>query len=670
MDKSIYHYFNNDDTSNENQDLSAFNGLPISDHVQAREYLTPEDLAQWRWSNVENLDIFLREVYEYYLGKGFFCIALSRVLKMATIMFVVIFSSYLYSCIDYSKLIGAQTLADIRRDHCLAQTSTTHRFLLWIFGIVWVLKLFQYISNLRFLWELHDFFAYLLKIDENEIQTISWQQVVQRIIKLRTSNLTTTNIKLDAHSIVNRIMRQENYMIGLYNKSVLDLNIELPFKGKQPFLTKTLEWSIDMCLSDYIFNDKGMIRPIVLQEDKRELLSLGLKRRFQFAAILNIILAPFAVFYATLYYFFRHFNDYKSDPKNLGARQYTPLAEWKFRELNELYHLFRRRISMSYEPAQWYISLFPREKTEIVLRFIIFICSSFAAVLGMLTVYDPEFLKLEIRPDQSVLFYLTSLGLAIAVARAMLSSPQDQAIYQPEAAMHQIAEFTHYLPEEWESKLHTEQVKQEFSKLYDMKLKIILRELLSIIINPIILGINLSNCTDTIIDYFREFSVDVESFGGHVCSLGVFNTDQISKVKAQSDALDQYYASQDGKMLKSYINFMNEYGSKDSKSQRPRNRYRRDIILENDIEEDTASIQSSHSERPIQYSQRLNASSRSAMMSSQTVPIRLNESVMDLYDKINDPQSSFLDNEETSQSPEDDKVNDGVLGILNNLYHK
>lgn len=43
---------------------------------------SPKDKAMWRWANVENLDNFLKEVYVYYLGNGFWCILLSRTLNL------------------------------------------------------------------------------------------------------------------------------------------------------------------------------------------------------------------------------------------------------------------------------------------------------------------------------------------------------------------------------------------------------------------------------------------------------------------------------------------------------------------------------------------------------------------------------------------------------------
>ena len=41
-----------------------------------------KERAMWRWANVENLDNFLKEVYDYFLGNGFWSILLNRVLNL------------------------------------------------------------------------------------------------------------------------------------------------------------------------------------------------------------------------------------------------------------------------------------------------------------------------------------------------------------------------------------------------------------------------------------------------------------------------------------------------------------------------------------------------------------------------------------------------------------
>jgi autophagy-related protein 9 len=38
--------------------------------------------AEWRWANVSNLDTFIKDVYDYYLGHGMWCILVERVLHL------------------------------------------------------------------------------------------------------------------------------------------------------------------------------------------------------------------------------------------------------------------------------------------------------------------------------------------------------------------------------------------------------------------------------------------------------------------------------------------------------------------------------------------------------------------------------------------------------------
>ena len=62
----------------------------------------------------------------------------------------------------------------------------------------------------------------------------------------------------------------------------------------------------------------------------------------------------------------------------------------------------------------------------------------------------------------------------------------------------------------------------DFGKLFDMKIMIFLRELLSVIITPFVLCFSLPKSTPAIIDFFREFTVHVDTLG-YVCSFAVFD---------------------------------------------------------------------------------------------------------------------------------------------------
>lgn len=112
------------------------------------------------------------------------------------------------------------------------------------------------------------------------MQTVSWQEVVNRIIKIRDNNPTTSHQlhhltvdhpqqRLNAHDIANRIMRQENYLIALFNKDLLNLSIPFPFLRNRHILTKTLEWNLSFCVLNYVFNDQGQVRKTFVKDVQR-----------------------------------------------------------------------------------------------------------------------------------------------------------------------------------------------------------------------------------------------------------------------------------------------------------------------------------------------------------------------------------------------------------------
>ena len=62
--------------------LPAYAGRPNRPKKQNTLLAQPREKALWRWANVENLDNFLQEVYQYYLGKGIYSILLRSTLNL------------------------------------------------------------------------------------------------------------------------------------------------------------------------------------------------------------------------------------------------------------------------------------------------------------------------------------------------------------------------------------------------------------------------------------------------------------------------------------------------------------------------------------------------------------------------------------------------------------
>jgi autophagy-related protein 9 len=75
-------------------------------------------------------------------------------------------------------------------------------------------------------------------------------------------------------------MRQENFLIALFNKEVLDLRVPLPHgwpteEGKGRTLTRALEWNLQFCLMEYLFDRRGRVRKVFLKSKNRTALIDG-----------------------------------------------------------------------------------------------------------------------------------------------------------------------------------------------------------------------------------------------------------------------------------------------------------------------------------------------------------------------------------------------------------
>ena len=557
----------------------------------------PADRAMWMWANVDNLDTFLAEVYEYFRGKGIWSILLSRAFEQLTLAFVVGLTVFLTSCVDYRKLPGSKHMSQIMIPRCTSKLSGLSNLFLFFLTFYWLFKTFRIIVHIKQYWSMHEFFTHVLHITENELQTITWQTIVSRLMNLRDANARTaleihprtrkylgeySKQRMDAHDIANRLMRRDNYLIALFNKDVLDLTLPVPILNSRQFFSRNLEWFINLCVLDYVFNHTGQISQLFLRDSHRHELIEGLRRRFIIMGFISIVSAPFLVTYFLTIYFLRYFTEFQKNPSQIGSRSYTPLAEWKFREFNELYSFFERRLNMSRPFANRYLDQFPKDRISQTARFVAFISGSLASVLGAASLLDPDvFLGFEITPERTVLFYLGVFGTVWAVARGMVADEEDN-VFDPEYAISNVAEYTRYMPGHWHGRLHTEEVRKEFAQLYQMKIMIFLEEILSIVITPFVLWFSLPDCSARIVDFFREFTVHVDGLG-YVCSFALFEFQkdgvqpnnragvpgpssvapkdraEEQRKARQDDLRAGHFASKDNKMLSSYYSFIDSY---------------------------------------------------------------------------------------------------------------
>ncbi|KAG9652239.1 APG9-domain-containing protein, partial [Aureobasidium melanogenum] len=532
-----------------------------------------KEQAMWLWTNVQNLDAFLLHVYQYFTGHGIWSILLSRFIHLATTAFLFSLFMFLSTCVDYAKIPTSKGTSEVLIPQCMKKSSWTKSLLLWAFCFWWVKTLCGYIADIPRLRKMEMFYQHLLGIPDTDIQAVSWERVVQGLMKLRDLNPETADTvpkylkatgkqskqKMDAHDIANRLMRRDNYSIALFNKEIIDLTLSIPILGNRQYYSKSLEDCLNHCFSGFIFDEQGQVDPLCLQRKDRHRLIQILRQRLRFLAIMSIFMAPFTITLHCIYYFSRYYAEFRASPSAIGARTFTPLAEWKFREFNELDHDFRHRIKQAHPMAAAYLDQFPRDKTHQFLQFVSLVSGTLAGLLTIATLWDSElFLGFEITPGRTAFFYVSIL-LAVATG-ARSAIPDESKVHEPIFHLKNVIGAIHYCPARWKNQLHSDEVRVEFSALYQMKVVIFLEEILSLLIAPFILWRNSGKRSEMIIDFFRNSTVQVDGLG-HLCTFAVFEFRKSKNVEddvgKDVDGLrGDYFGTKDDKMAMSQYYFM------------------------------------------------------------------------------------------------------------------
>lgn len=96
---------------------------------------------------------------------------------------------------------------------------------------------------------------------------MAWTTVLEKVVLMQSSRQLCVVKDLSAHEMVMRLMRKENYLIGMLNKGLLAFPISSWVPGVSPtvksgtngiqyrlVLTKTLEWTLNWCILQSMFD--------------------------------------------------------------------------------------------------------------------------------------------------------------------------------------------------------------------------------------------------------------------------------------------------------------------------------------------------------------------------------------------------------------------------------
>ncbi|KAK6164471.1 hypothetical protein DH2020_001335 [Rehmannia glutinosa] len=425
---------------------------------------------------IDDLDLFFERIYNYYCEKGLWCIIIKWIFELLSLAFTICFSGFFCSMLT---------------------------------GMAFAM---QNVGWMR------------LRVTDNEIQTMPWSLILEKVVQVQRSQQLCVVKDLSIHDVVMRLMRKENYLIGMLNKGVLAFPISLWVPGAgttvnvgsngvqhRLVLPKTLEWTLNWCILQSMFDRNFRIRRDFVSDPNT------LKKRLMIVGFALLLLSPFLVIFMLVYLFLRHAEQFYNHPSTASSRRWSNLSKWMFREFNEVDHLFKHRMNSSILHASDYLKQFPSPILSIVAKFISFVSGGFAAVLIIIAFLEESLLEGHIF-GRNLFWYAAVFGTITAISRAAMID--ELLVLDPQGMMSLVVQHTHYMPKRWRGKENTETVRLEFETLFQYTGMMLLEEMASIFLTPYLLLVVVPKRVDDILQFIVDFTVDVEGVG-HVCSFQI-----------------------------------------------------------------------------------------------------------------------------------------------------
>lgn len=194
----------------------------------------------------------------------------------------------------------------------------------WIFRFIKML--YHFIQYL----DVKSFFNVALKIEDSELDNLTWHEVQQRIRDVQSEQqMCIHKENLTELDIYHRILRFKNYQVAMMNKFLLPAKMKLPLFGEFVCLSKGLLYNIEFILfCKYIlsfartkfvnlsilfavgpfspFENNWHLKEEFKRSNRRSELAKNLSRHIMYVALANFVLSPIVFLWQLMYFFFNY----------------------------------------------------------------------------------------------------------------------------------------------------------------------------------------------------------------------------------------------------------------------------------------------------------------------------------------------------------------------------
>ena len=496
----------------------------------------------------DNIDTFLANVYKHYKSKGLTNIILLDLLKIISIIAITTMYTTLIHCVNYDYFDSTVSDKSIQLFHSL-QNINSFTIILWILSSIFLAyQLCICIYNIYIHQNIKYIYNKYFGVSQQDLEYVEWQTIAHKL----TQFITIYDDKLDELDIMSRMMRRENYIISMVNINLINLSVH----GYDMF-TYVNEYIIMLCIFSVNWSYNGIINTGLLPAKWDQ----QLRRRSYIIGIITILLFPIICIAMLFYVLIRYGEQFYTDPSSIfGSRKWSIHAQWKLRELNEMQHLFDKRLRQTHVKANEYIQQFPTNSTTVLLaRFAMLLIGSLLITIIIIALLLDNFtFKICGIP---VMLVITVLVTCIGCCRALL--PPENITSSPKKAMMELVKYTHFYPKKWRGNEHLDFVLNMFNEIYTLKVKSWIYECVSIFLLPYTCFVLLPRNFNNIVSFFRTHTVENSKIG-NICVFSLLTEQKYFGKRIMNYEYDKIYVpkclrQKNNKMEKSFVNFFIHY---------------------------------------------------------------------------------------------------------------
>jgi autophagy-related protein 9 len=445
----------------------------------------------------------LIQIYNYFYHKGYYNIVSLQIFNLLTSIFMLVFLNFMFTCIDYKGLKQLREEETSFKNYIDFSNFYKNNFIYIFTTIIIILYITVRVigigNDITDYYKIKKFYNKKLNIDNRKIDTITWEEIVEKLELLYGNdyNIYNTNMK---------ILKKDNIIT-----TILSSNIN-------KFLySRLIEWNIIYCIFDYLFDNNYNIKENIYTD--RNKIVKKIKQNLFIISVLTYLFMPLLIVYLFFYSFLKYGEKFYNNPSKITSKQWSLKAKWKLRYYNELKHELKERLNKSSQYADAYCNIFNYKIVSTICKFIIFVFSSFFIMLLLLSFYNEHLLlNLNVSKNKPILWYLGILGSIIALGKNITKEKNMEKIN----CIDKLAGYIRYLPKRFKDEYNSTEIKKSITNIFEYQIYTFLKEYFSVLIIPYSL-IYLSNYVDNIIDVILD-NVEYDNNLGYIDKNSNFRT--------------------------------------------------------------------------------------------------------------------------------------------------